>query len=117
MLLLVSYSTRYIFTAIALHCNKIVIINRLLLIRIVAVALYHTSTYILTYGQYFTMLTDPRPFYGYAYVYGSVSCTSTITRMYPWSGNGPMKSTLRHSIGVYVEVVNITISIKRFQRC
>ena len=41
------------------------------------VALYHTSTYILTDGQYVTMLTDPRSFYGYAHVYGSVSCTST----------------------------------------
>ena len=42
-----------------------------------SVALYHTSTYILTYGQYVTMPTDPRSFYGYAHVYGSVSCTST----------------------------------------
>ena len=41
------------------------------------VALYHTSTHILTYGLYVTMLTDPRSFYGYAHVYGSVSCTST----------------------------------------
>ena len=43
------------------------------------VALYHTSTYILTYGWYVTMLTDPRSFYGYAHVYGSVSRTSTRT--------------------------------------
>ena len=28
-----------------------------------------------------------------------------MTRIYPWSGNGPMKSIFRHSIGVYVEVV------------
>ena len=41
------------------------------------VALYHTSTYILTHGEYVTMLTDPRSFYGYAHIYGSVSCTST----------------------------------------
>ena len=41
------------------------------------VALYHTSTYIPTYGWYVTMLTDPEPFHGYAHVYGSVSCTST----------------------------------------
>ena len=30
------------------------------------VALYHTSTSILTHGEYVTMLTDPRSFYGYA---------------------------------------------------
>ena len=41
------------------------------------VALYHTSTYILTLGWYVTMPTDPRSFYGYAHVYESVSCTST----------------------------------------
>ena len=41
------------------------------------VALYHTSTYIHTYGLYVTMPTDPRSFYGYAHVYESVSCTST----------------------------------------
>ena len=44
------------------------------------VALYHTSTYILTYGQYVTMPTDPRPFHGYVHVYGYVSCTSTRYR-------------------------------------
>ena len=42
----------------------------------ISVALYHTSTYVLTYGQYVTMPTDPRSFYGYAHVYGSVSCTA-----------------------------------------
>ena len=41
-----------------------------------SVALYHTSTYILTYGLYVTKLADPRPFHVYVHVYGSMSCTS-----------------------------------------
>ena len=41
------------------------------------VALYHTSTYILTYCWYVTRLADSRPFHGHVHVYGSVSCIST----------------------------------------
>ena len=44
---------------------------------LIGVALYHTSTYILTYCRYVTRLADPRPFHGFVYVYGFVCCTST----------------------------------------